>query len=156
MKHDKTVSEYLRDDVVEPFLQAKAKEATGAQFTAPTGAQFIRDVKEYLDLATGIPIVGGSGLPSDQHLDDLEALVWKALTDLDAFVKTEQAAENARARINGMDVMAALATVHLQILKYQDEAAVGPLLERVKAGLRELERSTVSLIGGSRQVKTKQ
>ena len=66
MKHDKTVSEYLRDDVVEPFLQAKAKEATGAQFTAATGAQFIRDVKEYLDLATGIPIAGGSGLPSGQ------------------------------------------------------------------------------------------
>jgi hypothetical protein len=74
MKHDKTVSEYLRDDVVEPFLQAKAKEATGAQFTAATGAQFtaatgaqfIRDVKEYLDLATGISIAGGSGLPSGQ------------------------------------------------------------------------------------------
>ena len=99
-------------------------------------------MKEYLDLATGIPIAGGSGLPSDKHLEDLEALVWKALTDLDAFIKTEQAAENARARINGMEVMAALAAVHLQILKYQDKANVGPLLDRVKAGLHELERST--------------
>ena len=62
------VSMYIRDMVVEPFLQAKAREtrkAIGGQFAAAIGGQFIRDVKEYLDLATGIPIAGGSGLPVD-------------------------------------------------------------------------------------------
>ena len=141
LNRNMTVSQYLRDMVVEPFLQAKTKEGTGLQFAA-TSAQFIRHVKEYLDLATGIPIAGGTGLPSDKHRDDLETLVWKALQDLEEFIKTEEAAKNARARTNGMEVMAALAAVHLQILKYQDKTAVGPLLDRVKAGLRELERST--------------
>lgn len=39
-----------------------------------------RHVKEYLEyLAMGILIASGSGLPSDRHREDLEALGWKAL-----------------------------------------------------------------------------
>jgi hypothetical protein len=127
LKHNKTVSEYLRDEVVEPFLQAKATEATQPEFAAATRAEFVRDVKEYVDLATGIPIAGGNGLPSDKRREDLEALVWKTLTDLNEFIQTEEAARNARASTNGMEVMrVALATVYLEILKYQDKATVGP------------------------------
>jgi hypothetical protein len=48
LKHNKTVSEYLRDEVVEPFLQAKAREATRPQFAAATVAQFIRDERNKL------------------------------------------------------------------------------------------------------------
>jgi hypothetical protein len=36
--------------------------------------------------------------------------------------------------------MATVATVHLEIMKYQDRAAVQPPLERVEAGLREREK----------------
>jgi hypothetical protein len=142
MKDGMSVSEYLRDNVVEPFLQAKTREEDTVRQSAGTSVQFIRHVKEYLDLATGIPIAGDTGLPSDGRRDDLEAVVWKALQDLADFVKTEEAAKNAKARTHSMEVMAAMATAHLAILKYQDKAAVGVLLDRVKAGLRELEKST--------------
>ena len=36
-------------------------------------------MKEYIDLAVGIPIT--AGLPSDRRRDELEALVWKATQD---------------------------------------------------------------------------
>jgi hypothetical protein len=44
-----------------------------------------------------VPIAGGRGLPSDQRRDEFEALVWKALHDLEEFIQTEEAAKNARA-----------------------------------------------------------
>ena len=66
-------------------------------------------MKEYIDLATGVPIAGGSGLPSDKRRDELEALVWKAMQDAADFMKTEEAAKNARARTHVMEVMAAMA-----------------------------------------------
>ncbi len=52
-------------------MAVKTRERTGAQFNS-TVAQFNRHVKEYVDLALGVPIA--SGLPSDKHRDDLEAL----------------------------------------------------------------------------------
>jgi hypothetical protein len=51
-------------------------------------------VKEYLDVATSVTIA--AGLPSDRRRDDLEALVWKALQDAQEFMKTEEAAKNAK------------------------------------------------------------
>ena len=92
-----TVSEYLRDNVVEPFLAAKTKEEGIVRLSGSLSVRFVRRVKEYLDLATGIPIAGTTtGLPSDRRRDDLEALVWKALQDLGEFIKTEEAAKNAK------------------------------------------------------------
>ncbi len=138
------VSEYVRNEVVEPFLKAKTEEdPTGIQSASTVFQCFVRHVKMYLDLATGILIAGTTtGLPSDKRRDDLEAFVWKALQDLGEFIKAEEAAKNAKVRTHSMEVMAAMATTLLEILKYQDKAAIGPLLERVKAGLRELEKST--------------
>ncbi len=134
-----TPSEYLREEVIKVHLQAKTRERTAMQFGG-AAMQFSHHVKEYIDLKECIPIA--SGLPSDKRRDDLEALVWKAIQDAADFTKTEEAAKNAKARSSVMEVMAALAAVHLEILKYQDQAAVGPLLERVKAGLHELEKTT--------------
>ncbi len=140
-----TPSEYLREEVIRGHLQAKTRERTAMQFGG-AALQFSHHVKEYTDLALsmglplGIPIA--SGLPSDKRRDDLEALIWKAIQDAADFMKTEEAAKNAKARIHVMEVMAATANVHLEILKYQDQAAVAPLLERVKAGLHELEKTT--------------
>lgn len=69
------MSEYLRDNVVEPFLQVKTKEEDIVRLSGSVSVRFIRRVKEYLDLATGIPIAGATGLPSDGRRDDLEAVV---------------------------------------------------------------------------------
>jgi hypothetical protein len=46
-----TCSSYLGDEVIEPFLQAKVKERTVAQFAA-TVAQLNRHVKEYIGIAS--------------------------------------------------------------------------------------------------------
>jgi hypothetical protein len=105
-----------------------------------TVSQFSRDVKEYLDLTTSTPTA--AGLPSDKRRDELEELVWKTLQDAAEFRRTEDAAKNARDRVNVMEVTTAIATVHLEVMKYQDKAAVGPLLDRVRAGLRELDKAT--------------
>jgi hypothetical protein len=105
---EKTRSEYMREEVIIPYLAQKIRERTVSQFSSIV-SQFIRHVKEYVDLATGVPIAGGSGLPSDKRRDELEALVWKAMQDAAEFMKTEEAAKNARARTHVMEVMAAMA-----------------------------------------------
>jgi len=43
LERNKTVSQYLREDAVEPFFQAKVKERTVAQLS--------RHVREYIALA---------------------------------------------------------------------------------------------------------
>jgi hypothetical protein len=44
-------------------------------------------------------------LHSDKRRDELEALVWKALQDAQDFMKTEEAAKNARVRVKGMEAV---------------------------------------------------
>ena len=50
-----TPSEYMREKVVETYLQQRARERTVPQ-SWNTVAQFSRHVKECLDLAIGVPI----------------------------------------------------------------------------------------------------
>jgi len=95
-------------------------------------------VKAYIDTYYSVQIA--SALPSDNRRDALEALVWKALQDAQEFMKTEEAAKSAQARLRVMEVVAALSAVHLEIMKYQDQAAVAPLLQRVEVSLRELDK----------------
>jgi hypothetical protein len=50
LERNKTVSHYLREDVVGPFFQAKVKERTVLQFAA-TVSQLNRHEREYIALA---------------------------------------------------------------------------------------------------------
>ena len=100
------------------MLRSLKSQTTTSNSVITPVKELTRHVKEYMDLAMGIPIA--SGLPSDKRRDEFEARVWIAMQDAAEFMKTKEAAKNAKARVGVMEVMAALATVHLQIMKYQD------------------------------------
>ena len=53
--------------------------------------------------------------------DELESLLWKTLQDAQELMKTEEAAKNARTRVKVMEVVAALSSVHLEIMKYHKD-----------------------------------
>ena len=92
--------------------------------------------------ATKVPLKAekGLGLPGSGKRDDLEALVWQAIQEATAYSETENAAKDAGARLLALRVANDLMRTELAILKQQDDAFVGPLLEELMADAVGLEK----------------
>jgi hypothetical protein len=82
------------------------------------------------------------GLPGSPKRDDLEALVWKAIQEAVSYSKTEAAAKDAEARLLALRVANGLMRTELALLKHQDDAFVGALLEELGADANGLARKT--------------
>jgi hypothetical protein len=109
-----------------------------------------RMTKQYITLAqlyrqaTKVPMKAqiGPELPGSEKRDDLEVLVWRAIQEAVTYSKTEDAAKDAEARLLALQVANALMRTELAILKQQDDAFVGPLLEELGLDADGLERKT--------------
>lgn len=73
------------------------------------------------------------GLPGTPKRDELEVLVWKAIQEAVSYSKTEAAAKDAEARLLALRVANGLMRTELALLKHQDDAFVGALLEELGA-----------------------
>jgi hypothetical protein len=82
------------------------------------------------------------GLPGSEKRDKLEDLVWQGLKEAFAYSKTEDAAKDAEARLLALRVANGLARTELAILRHQDDAFVGALLEELGADADGLARKT--------------
>ena len=74
--------------------------------------------------------------------DDLENLTWKAVQAAVDYSKTEDTAKDAEARLLTLRVANALSRIELAILKQQDDAFVGALLEELEVDADGLKRKT--------------
>jgi hypothetical protein len=93
-------------------------------------------VNEYVLIHRGLGI---AGLPAKPKRDQLEELAWRILNEAIGFKESEEAAQNARARLRVMQVVSNLMRVHLAILHEQDAAAVDELIDELKKGQQELQ-----------------
>lgn len=82
------------------------------------------------------------GLPGTPKRDELEVLVWKAIQEAVSYSKTEAAAKDAEARLLALRVANGLMRTELALLKHQDDAFVGALLEELGADADGLARKT--------------
>ena len=82
------------------------------------------------------------GLPGSEKRDELENLVWQGIKEAFTYSKTEDAAKDAEARLLALRVANGLARTELAILKHQDDAFVGALLEELGVDVDGLARKT--------------
>jgi hypothetical protein len=101
--------------------------------------RFHSHVKQFILACRGIGVA--AKLPSTERRDKLEEATWKAVQDAVEWMKTEEAAENARARARIAQVLANLMRVENTILDSRDEAFIG----NMELALDELEASRVAL-----------
>jgi hypothetical protein len=101
--------------------------------------RFHCDVKQFILACRGVAIA--AKLPSTERRDNLEVAAWKAVQDAVEWIKTEEAAENARARARIAQVLANLMRVENTILDSRDEAFIA----NMELALDELEASRAAL-----------
>jgi len=101
--------------------------------------RFHSDVKRFILTCRSVAIA--AKLPGTERRDKLEETAWAAVKDAVEWMKTEQAAENARARARIAQVVANLMRVENTILDSRDEA----FLANIELALDELEASRAAL-----------
>jgi hypothetical protein len=105
--------------------------------------QYITTVRLFRQ-ATKLPMKGDktAGLPGSQKRDELEVLVWRAIQEAVSYSRTEDAAKDAQARLLALRVANGLMRTELALLKHQDDAFVGALLEELGADADGLAAKT--------------
>ena len=131
-----TMGWYLRDTVVKEHMRQDYNARKGTDLLAP----FTRTVKEFILTVHGIPIA--AALPADWKRRKLEELTWQGVQQAFAYSQTEEAAKNAKARLQALTVLADMARVERAILHDEDDAFVDQLLEELDADNNELEKET--------------
>jgi len=131
-----TMGWYLRDTVVKEHMRQDYNARKGTDLLAP----FTRTVKEFILTVHGIPIA--AALPADWKRRNLEELTWQGVQQAFAYSQTEEAAKNAKARLQALTVLADMARVERAILHDEDDAFVDQLLEELDADNNELEKET--------------
>lgn len=139
---------------VRTILRDHFKQEYESGHTQSSGVSILSNLtrltKEYIILAqqsrqaTKVPMKAAKtpGLPGAEKRDELEALTWQALQAALAYSKTEDAAKDAEARLLALRVANGLMRTELAILKHQDDAFVGALLEELGADADGLARKT--------------
>lgn len=146
-----TISKQLRNILRDHFKQEYENGPTQSS-GVPNLVALTRLTKEFIARAqlarqtptTKVPMkeTKEPGLPGTEKRDDLEVLVWEGLKQAFAYSKTEDAAKDAEARLLALRVANGLARTELAILKHQDDAFVGALLEELGADADGLARKT--------------
>jgi hypothetical protein len=101
--------------------------------------RFHSDVKRFILICRSVSIA--AELPGTERRDKLEEAAWAAVKDAVEWMKTEEAAENARARARIAQVLANLMRVENTILDSRDEAFIA----NMELALDELEASRAAL-----------
>lgn len=131
-----TVGWYLRDTVVKEHMRQDYNARKGIDLLTP----FTRTVKEFILTQRGQMISIASSLPADHKRRELERLTWQAVQQAYAYSQTEDAANNAKARLRGLTVLADLVTIERALINDEDDAFVDKLLEELDADNNELEK----------------
>lgn len=112
--------------------------------------QFTASVKQFiLAYREAVPIAGG--LPGVEKRGDLEKLTWSCIKEAYEFAQSEEAASNAKARLQALFILSNLIRVERMILADQDKAAVDEIVEKIEENLDGLEKETKT---GTRKVTT--
>jgi hypothetical protein len=101
--------------------------------------RFHSHIKRFILICRSVSIA--AKLPGTERRDTLEQTAWKAVQDAVEWMKTEEAAGNARARARIAQVLANLMRVENTILDSRDEAFIA----NVELALDELEASRAAL-----------
>jgi len=101
--------------------------------------RFHSHIKQFILLCRSVGIA--AKLPSSERRDRLEEAAWAALQDAVEWMKSEDAASNARARARIAQVVANLMRVENKILDSRDDAFIANL----ELALDELEASRAAL-----------
>ena len=100
---------------------------------------FHSHVKQFILICRSVAVA--AKLPGTERRDELEKEAWAALQDAVEWMRTEDAANNARARARIAQVLANLMRVENTILDSRDEAFIANL----ELALDELEASRAAL-----------
>lgn len=145
-----TISKQLRIILKEHFKQEYESGYTQSS-GVPNLLALTRLTKEFIARAqlarqtpTKVPMKAAKepGLPGAEKRDELENLVWQGIREAFAYSKTEDAAKDAEARLLALRVANGLSRTELAILKHQDDAFVGALLEELGADADGLAAKT--------------
>jgi hypothetical protein len=101
--------------------------------------RFHSHIKQFILICRGVTIA--AKLPGTERRDNLEEAAWKAVKDAVEWIRSEDAANNARARARIAQVLANLMRVENMILDSRDEAFIANL----ELALDELEASRGAL-----------
>lgn len=101
--------------------------------------RFHSHIKQFILICRSVAIA--AKLPSTERRDNLEEAAWKAVQEAVEWIRSEDAANNARARARIAQVLANLMLVENTILDSRDEAFIANL----ELALDELEASRAAL-----------
>jgi hypothetical protein len=125
--------------VLKEHFVALYQNGTGLNQSGTVLQQFHSHIKQFILMCRSVAIA--AELPSTERRDNLEAAAWKAVEDAVEWIKSEEAAENARARARIAQVLANLMRVENTILDSRDEAFIA----NMELALDELEASRAAL-----------
>jgi hypothetical protein len=148
-KANRTISKQMRIILKEHFRQEYENAYTQSSGVSNLVA-LIHLTKEFITRAqlarqaNKVPMkeTKEPGLPGTEKRGELEILTWKALQKAVAYSETEEGAKDAEARLLALRVANGLMRTELAILKNQDDAFVGALLEELGVDVNGLERKT--------------
>jgi hypothetical protein len=104
--------------------------------------EFSRLVKQFtLTYRQQVAIADGE-LPGSQKRSQLERIAWRAVEEAAEYTKSEDAAENAKARLLALRVPSSLLRAELAILRDQDDAFIEDLLEKLDESNAALEKES--------------
>jgi len=131
-------AKYLRI-IFKEHLMALHQSDIGLNQSDITLQRFHSHIKQFILLCRGVAIA--AKLPSTERRENLEKTAWKAVQDAVEWMKSEDAANNARARARIAQVVANLMRVENTILDSRDDAFIANL----ELALDELEASRAAL-----------
>ena len=96
----------------------------------------IEAVSEWISLYRSVPI---AGLPGNERRAELEKIMWQALQQVVEYTKSEEAAKNAKERIEVLELLNRAVKAELAVLHDQDDFYIEDFVERLDALKRKLE-----------------
>jgi hypothetical protein len=131
-------AQYLRI-ILKEHLMTLHQSDIGLNQSDIVFQRFHSHIKQFILICRSVAIA--AKLPSTERRDNLEEAAWKAVQDAVEWMRSEDAANNARARARIAQVLANLMRVENTILDSRDEAFIANL----ELALDELEASRAAL-----------
>jgi hypothetical protein len=98
--------------------------------------KFVEAVREWISLYRSVSI---AGLPGTEKRAELEKVMWQALQQVVEYSKSEEAAKNAKQRMQVLELLNRAVRAELAVLHEQDAFYVEELVQRIEAIVRKIE-----------------
>jgi hypothetical protein len=96
----------------------------------------IEAISEWISLYRSVSI---AGLPATDRRDQLEKIMWQALQEVVEYTKSEEAAKNAKERMEVLELLNRAVKAELAVLHEQDDFYIEDFVERLDDLKRKLE-----------------